>query len=286
MTNDNVPRSCTDIDEAVLNYAEMKAIASGNPLIKEKMEVDTEVSRLNLLRKNYLFNRYNLEKDYKVNLPEKKEKLEELVDKIKKDIVMRNDNPMFGNVMRDEYTDIYMTEMIQDESTSFSMTIHGKEYTERKEAGELLLNVIKQIPADGQQVTFGTYAGFDVSASKSYGLFNETLDIKIHLDGHKRYTFDASVSSEVGNIMRIQNAVTSGLDKQLEEFESRLEDCCAALAASKKEFEKPFAREEELNRLLTRQAELNSILSDEKKINAQNKENDFSEGENINRHVV
>lgn len=259
MTSGDVARTCTDVDETVLNYAEMKAIASGNPLIKEKMEVDAEVTRLNLLKRNYMSNLYSLERNIKHVLPDQIERTEGIVDRIRKDIQVRNESSLYQQTSMFQ-TDDHTDSDEKDDKRPFCMLYKGKEVTERKEAGELLGNLIKSIPADGNSVMFGEYAGFKISVKKALSVFDSGIDVKFEITGNMRYTINASNGSDIGNIIRIQNAV-SGLESKLKESELKLQEYNNALLSSKEEYEKPFSKQSELDRLLCRQKELNDLLS-------------------------
>lgn len=264
MSNGDVARSCADIDEAVLNYAEMKAIASGNPLIKEKMEVDAEVSRLNLLKRNFNANRYKLENDFKRVLPSKKEKLEDAVSKIQQDLVARNQHPLFVGVTDLEQTSLLGIADMEEDNSPFEIKIHEVVITERKKAGEIIQNLIKKISADGSIVQFGEYVGFKLGVSKSHNFITNELEAKFTIVGAFNYSVGANITADLGNVIRIQNAV-KGIDKVLQDYETRLADTLAALKSSQEEFDKPFPKEEELQKLLARQSELNEILSVEDK---------------------
>lgn len=268
MTGGDVARTCADIDEAVLNYAEMKAVASGNPLIKEKMEVDSEVTRLSLLKRNFMSNKYKLEDDFKFKLPTKRDRYMELIEKVKADIVARDKNPLFKDFSSQEQivNDSDISENFEDkeDKSPFEMSIHEVVITERKKAGELIKDLIRKIPDDGKIIEFGEYAGFHLGLSKSRTIFSNECEATIHVMGAGRYTVTANNFADVGNIVRIQNAV-KGLEKNLLSLESKLSDTLADIEASRKEFDKPFAKEEELKKLLERQAELNEILSEDAK---------------------
>lgn len=259
MTTGDVARTCTDVDETVLNYAEMKAIASGNPLIKEKMEVDAEVTRLNLLKRNYMSNLYRLEKNIKHVLPDQIERTESIVTRIRKDIEIRNESRLYQLTSMIQTTDISDSEE-KDDKRPFCMTYKGKEVSERKEAGELLGKLIKSVPADGTSVLFGEYAGFKISVIKSLSFLDSGIEVKFEISGNMRYTVNASNGSDIGNIIRIQNAV-SGLESKLKESEQKLQEYQNALISSKEEYEKPFSKQEDLDRLLARQKELNDLLT-------------------------
>lgn len=263
MTDGAVARSCTDIDEAVLNYAEMAAIASGNPLIKEKMEVDAEVTRLQLLKRSFVSSRYNLEKELKITLPERKEQQLSILAKIKADIEMRDKSPLFAktNTTPAILEQISETDLEQADNSEFSMMIAGQEITERKKAGELLMDMLVKCPANGERIDFAQYAGFTIGVRKKHTFYSEA-EVSLLIVGNAVYTLEASMSSALGNIARIQNCVR-GLETKLEEYQNRLAATEAALISAQEEFDKPFAKEEQLAQLLERQKELNEELMEE-----------------------
>lgn len=282
MTSGDVARSCTDVDETVLNYAEMKAIASGNPLIKEKMEVDAEVTKLSLAKKSFSSNKYRLEKDVLDILPAKIEKLKSISSKIREDIEIRNASDLYrngaGQISLD--TEEFDPVKAENDASPFVMEFNGKLITERKKAGELIQNMFKKIEPDGKKVDFATYAGFTLGVSKSISPFDGGMDCHLILSGKFNYTIETSLVADIGNISRIQNCVRK-LEKKLEEYENRLSEAEAALSSSKAELEKPFSKEDELQKLLARQAELNSLLmeKDEEETEKEKSEESLS-GEN------
>lgn len=275
MTDGGVARSCTDIDEAVLNYAEMAAIASGNPLIKEKMEVDAEVAKLQLLKRSYTSNRYKLEKDYKEVIPKSIDNYKSLIAKVQADIKLRNRSPLFIGGL-----DAYMQ---NSDSTPFFMSFQGKIIDERKKAGELISNIIKKTPADGKTVVFGEYAGFTIGVCKRISIITDEVNTEIVVGGSMNYTVSFSDSTDLGNVIRIQNVVVKGLDKELKKYQAHLAEAEAALESSAKEYNKPFQKEDELQVLLMRQQELIMLLSDkdddktEDKVNERDHEPDVEQ---------
>lgn len=252
MTNGDVARTCTDIDEAVLNYAEMAAIASGNPLIKEKMEVDSEVSRLQLLQRSFLSNRYTLETNIKKVLPERRAKNEKLLEKMKQDVALRDSSPLFNS-------DLLLHDA-NDENTPFRMKVHGKEITDRKEAGEFILDMLKTVKSGEDPIYFGDYAGFQIGVSKNFNILSDGVEGKIVIKGNCTYKIDASFTSGSGNTIRIQNALKS-IDVKIKEVEQRIQSIDEDMKSSQEEYDKPFPKEAELNKLLARQTELNNLLT-------------------------
>ena len=245
-----VERKCVDIDEAVLNFAEMKAIASGNPLIKEKIEIDAAVSRLSLLKKSFTMGKYQLEREYKHILPERQAKCEECIQKVKNDIAQRDGSGLYKGTGSGDSA----------EKDSFLMLLNGQQFTERKKAGEYLSIILKSLPLDGKARVVGEYAGFAIAVCKNQVFTTISGELQVTVCGNMKYSFDASTESGLGNILKMQNAVR-GLEKKLNDYEQRLEETNQALLATKKEYEKPFAKEEELAACLQRQQELTELLS-------------------------
>ena len=268
MTNGVVSRNCEDVDAVLLNLAEMKAIASDNPLIKEKMEVDSAIMKLQLVKKNFTANKYALERDLYGTLPNRKEKLEFVIGSIKKDIEIRNSSTVFANY--DGQTDI--SDEIGSEETAdslnFSFKIGNEVLTERKEVGERIQELFHKIDTDGNQVNFGEFAGFTIGAMKKLDLFGDVEHLLI-VQGNKSYTIETKASADIGNTIKIVNVIKK-LDSTLAEYEDKLIDVEEAIKSTKLELEKPFAKEDELRQLLQRQAELNEALlikdDDEKEV--------------------
>lgn len=284
MTTDSVARSCTDVDEAVLNYAEMKAIASGNPLIKEKMEVDAEVTRLQLIKRSYTANKYKLERDLYTVLPEKEERYKQIIEKISEDILQRNQSPLFAS---SESVNVFKGVGAEEDrdTVPFSFVFNGRVITERKKAGELIQSMFQKTPADGSRVDFAEYAGFKVGISKNLSMFGNHIEKSIIISGKYRYKIDVSDGgdSDIGYVMRIQNCVKK-FDAVKEEYQHKLDEVEAALESTKNELEKPFSKETELSSLLARQAELNEVLLEESKDDKQEQSVDEEMAVQQNHH--
>lgn len=267
MSDGSLSRNCEDIDEVVFNYGEMVACASGNPLIKEKMEIDSEVTKLQLLKRSFLKNRYKLEKDFLEVLPNRKDRLTDKIEKLREDIATRNDSKLFkllhasGEDMQEvlpDFKDIGEEKAAAMDKTDFIMTFNGKEITERKTAGELILNMFKKVDIGDKNVNFAEFAGFTVGVCKKNTFLG--VDPVIILKGAATYEIPGSISSAIGNAMRIQNCVR-GFETKLMEYEERLGEVEEAIAASKVEYEKGFPKEEALNKALLRQVELTELLA-------------------------
>ena len=236
MTSKAPVRSCEDVDEAALSYAEVKALATGNPAVKEKMALDVDVAKLKLLKANHMNNQYRLEDDIARNFPQQIAKLTEIIESYKADIA--------------HYQEHKITAPEQ-----FTMEISGKVFTEKKEAGEALLAVCKDIKAVDAAMDIGNYQGFNMriqfdSWSKEFILSVKHESVsKVHLG-----------ADALGNITRINNLLESYPEK-LAEAVQKLETIQEQLANAKEEVGKPFPKEEELNEKLERLSELNALLN-------------------------
>ena len=237
MTGKSVSRSCEDIDETTLSYAEIKAVATGNPIIKEKMEIDNDVQRLKLLKASYNSQRYMLQDNYMVRFPklikEAKEKLENVRDDIKK---------------RDEEL---------RKGAEFAVTLEGRVIAERVEAGTLLLKIASSCKA-GDSRHIGEFRSFELWIE--HDIMNQEYMI---LRGKSDYKVELS-TSPVGNMVKLENAFH---DMQQHEtvLLNKLEQYENDLISSKAEYEKPFQYEDEYKLKLARQAEINEQLDLENK---------------------
>ncbi len=232
MTSKAVSRSCEDIDEATLSYAEIKAVATGNPLIKEKMEVDNEVQRLKLLKSAYDNQRYGLQDNFMVKFPKLIKAATEKLSCVEEDIRHRD------------------RELAKTED--FAITVQGALFTERAEGGNSLLAAIAKCKT-GETTAVGAFRGFTVLVEKNF----MGLDYLI-LRGKTEYKVEMS-TSPVGNMVKLENCFNS-LHEHKDFVEKKLEQYRNDLTASKAEYEKPFAHEEEYREKIARQAELNAQL--------------------------
>lgn len=273
MTSGTITREATDVDEAVLNYAEMKAVATDNPLIKEKMEVDAEVTKLSLLKRNFTSNKYKLEKEMYQVLPERAQKLKTAVEKIKRDIVCRDASELYQSVKTQNSFISTDEQKSTNEAFPFVMSFGQTNITERKKANELISEAFKKLTFLDKKVNIARYAGFTIAVGKDMS-FNGDVQHVIYITGEREYKIDTEVNAD--NSMRIQNALKKLEDKLLE-CEHRLEETNAALISTKEEYEKPFAKEEELNSLLKRQTEINDILLEDMKNEGQEQSNSSEE---------
>ena len=254
MTSKAPVRSCEDVDEAALSYAEVKALATGNPAVKEKMALDVDVAKLKLLKANHMNNQYRLEDDIARNFPQQIAKLTEIIDSYKADIA--------------HYSEHKITDPEQ-----FSMEISGKVFTEKKEAGAALLAVCKDIKFVDAAMDIGSYQGFNMRIQFDSWSKEFILSVKHESVAKVRLGADA-----LGNITRINNLLESYPEK-LAEAEQRLETVQEQLANAKEEVGKPFPKEEELNQKLERLSELNALLNMDEREDTETEQSESKEKE-------
>ena len=242
MTSKSPVRACEDVDDTALSYAEIKALATGNPYIKEKMDLDVQVSKLKLLKANHTSQIYRLESDIAKNYPVQISALKERIAGMQSDVsVVKNVD-------------------LQD-NDSFSMNIGNVAYTDKKEAGEAMIAACAGLKAVTTGGKVGEYHGFTLSAS--YNLFANSFELTIK--GKCSYKIEIG-KDPLGNIQRIHNALSS-IDKKLAESEQKLETVQQQLATAQEEVKKPFPKETELNEKIERLSELNALLNMDEKGN-------------------
>ena len=249
MTSRAVSRTCEDIDEATLSYAEIKAVATGNPLIKEKMEVDNELQRLKILKASYDSQRYTFQDNFMIKFPKLIKVAEEKIECVRKDIELRN------------------AERVKSEE--FSITIGNMLYTERNDGGTAMLEEISKYKA-GDTYEIGKFRGFNLLVEKNYMEINFLI-----LQGKNEYKAEMSTSA-VGNMIKLDN-MFNNMEENEEFLKKKIEQYKRDLESSKIEYEKPFVYAEELKEKLKRQAELNSMLDLEKNIGEEIKETEKEE---------
>ena len=242
MTSKSPVRSAEDIDETALSYAEIKALASGNPHIKEKMDLDIDVARLKLLKANHLSQKYALEDQIVKFLPQQMRSYEERMTGLKKDMAQ-------------------LAEQTRPSEDGFSpMELQGMLYTDKKEAGTALLAACKAMTSP-DAVPLGQYRGFAMELS--FDSFSR--EFKVTLKGALRHPL--SLGTDIfGNIQRLDNALAA-MPEQLTACGEQLENTKAQLVTAKIEVEKPFPREDELKTKTARLDELNILLNMDKREN-------------------
>ncbi|WP_455023586.1 helicase-related protein [Oribacterium sinus] len=234
MTSKTPVRVAEDVDESSLNYAEIKALATGDPKIKEKMDLDNEVTKLKMLEANYKSNRYRLEDKVAKTYPEEIARIEKLIEEVKKDIAI-------------------VEPQGEGENRFTSLTIHGEKIMDKKEAGERLLEAIKNVKVNESKV-IGQYRNLDLEVS--YNIF--TNEHAFSLNGASKTVGELGVSAD-GNITRLDNAIDK-LPEKLSYLEEKLVSTKEQLQNALEELEKPFEKADELKTKVLRLAELNKLL--------------------------
>jgi hypothetical protein len=244
-------RSCEDVDETALSYAEIKALCAGNPLIAEKMNLDIEVAKLRMLKADHQSQHYRLEDDLLKRYPEQIASVTAQIAGMKKDIAVYAAE---SRKTLDVQTGLNGAASV---STKFpGMVINGVSYDEKEPAAKALLESCKTV-TNKLEKPIGEYMGFKMSLR----LEGMTTDKKFHLllRGSMTYQIELGADS-FGNITRINNALTD-LPKKLEGAQSRLETLLSQQEAAKQELEKPFPSIAELQEKETRLALLNAELN-------------------------
>ena len=230
-TSRELARICEDIDETVLNFAEIKAVASENPLIMEKIQVDNEVARLRILKAAHEGKRFALQDAVTFQYPKRIQSLKGELQLLQKDLERRN--------------------QAMEVQPGFAITLQGKVYEKHKEAGEVLRGIIEGVTAFTRHEV-GMYKGFQVSVQ------NDMLGPILFLQGEKEYSVELK-SSDSGNMVRIENRLNA-LDKAVEDVQKEIQTCENEMKNAKQEYEKPFPYEELLKENITRQMEIDAEL--------------------------
>jgi len=250
MSSKSPVRSCEDVDETALSYAEIKALCAGNPLIAEKMNLDVEVAKLRMLKADHQSQHYRLEDELLRGYPEKITSCKERIAGIEKDIELYKSQ-------NEKLTDIQ--ESMTGNTTSVTakfpgMIVNGVEYKEKEPAAKALLETCKGV-RDRTEINIGEYMGFKMTLQ--YESFGNLF--KLHLRGNMTYQLDLGTDA-FGNITRINN-VLNELPKRLKTAQSQLETLLSQQEAAKSELEKPFTLAAELAEKETRLALLNAELN-------------------------
>jgi N12 class adenine-specific DNA methylase/adenine-specific DNA methylase len=233
MTSKSPVRSCEDVDETTLSFAEIKALCAGDPRIKEKMDLDVQVAKLRLLKSSFQSQRYMLEDNLARYFPREIADTKARIAALESDIQTRDAHPT--------------------PSDSFvGIELDGICYTERIAAGEALLNILPTVQ-DTKPVHIGSFRGFEVEVSlEQFGKHGLTLK------GAAEHCIELGADA-LGNIMRVENALAS-LGKKLDANRARLADLERQVENAREELEKPFPQEAELAEKSARLIELNAEL--------------------------
>ncbi len=242
MTSKSPVRSAEDIDETALSYAEIKMLATGNPYIKEKMDLDIQVQKLKLLKSNYLSEKYSLEDKIIKYYPQKITTLTNRIKSLKQDVetVKQHPKPL--------------------DETFVGMKVMGITYTEKADAGKAIIEACKKM-TNPNPIPLGHYRGFDMELL--FDTFDKNYVIKLKGETSRSvYLGDDTF----GNITRLDNGIER-FEESLKITQNELNDTKAQMETAKKEVDKPFTKEEELKTKLARLDELNILLNMDKSEN-------------------
>ena len=220
------------MDESVLTFSEIKAIATGNSLVKEKMEVDNEVARLRMLKAEYNTQKYTLQDDFTFRYPNLIQNGVRHIEMLIKDIEKR---------------DMTNREI-------FSIELGGKYYEEKEIAGTILKELCRKIQIADREEVLGNFCGFEISAKKE--VFSGLYTITLH--HHAKHSFQLG-DSGTGNIQRMDNVLGS-MAQKIKKLEENIENYKRNMAEAKQLFEKPFLHEDILTSKVKRQSEINMKL--------------------------
>ena len=242
MTSKSPVRSAEDIDETALSYAEIKMLATGNPYIKEKMDLDIQVQKLKMLKSNFLSEKYGLEDKVIKFYPQQIAYLKSRVEGLTKDVETAKLHPK------------------PIDEQPLGMTVSGVSYSEKAEAGQAIINACKSMNSP-DAIPLGEYRGFQME------LYFDTVqrNYVVKLKGETSRDVPLGDDSH-GNIVRIDNGIER-FEEALADTKNSLENTEKQFETAKQEIEKPFAKEEELRAKTTRLDELNILLNMDKKEN-------------------
>lgn len=238
MSGKNPSRSCEDVDEAALSYAEVKALASGDPRIMEKTELDGQVTKLKLLKANHENQRYALEDKLIKFYPQAIKREQELIAALEADIK-------------------HLEAHTPADKEHFSMTVLGQTYTERKEAGQAIIHAFDQLKDLSDKVELGEYRGFPMTLWVSDSGFSQKLQITLK---HELSHSLEPGSDPSGNITRIDNALDS-MKENLQKHRAELANLLQQTEDAKVEVKRPFPKEAELAEKSNRLNVLNVALN-------------------------
>ena len=255
MTSKSPVRSCEDVDEQALSYAEIKALCAGNPLIKEKMDLDVQVAKLKVLKADHQSQKFRLQDKLLTKFPADIQETNAHIAGLKADAQLADAHP-------------------QGKEEFCGMTIKGVTYDEKKTAGERLVLACSELP-NAEEKVIGSYRGFELSLR--FDAFR--TEYQALLKGQRKYTVPLG-NDPLGNITRLDNALNN-FPERINSAENELATLHQQQAAAQIEVEKPFPQEEELAEKSARLAELNAQLDVDEK--SHEPEQDEEEQENVSR---
>lgn len=236
MSGKTPARTCEDVDEMVLNYSEMQALATGDPRIKEKIELDGEVSRLRTLESEHYNNKYKLE-DVLV------QRKAELITQEKRLVLAKSDK-----------------KFAEKQSEEFSVKLNGKTYTERTEAADVLAKEIQRCIVKHDEIKLGEYKGFEITLSPPTSLTASFATINLKRDGGLNYSTNVEFISNLGDLTRMENIIKIGIDKEIANCENTISRDKSDIEQATKTLTQPFEFADELAEKTARLEQLNAEL--------------------------
>ncbi len=246
MTSKSPARSIEDVDATALSYAEVKALATGDDRIREKMDLDVQVAKLKMLKANHTAMQYEMQDKALKYYPQQMAETRLFIEALGKDLPIAQAHPV--------------------KEDAFSMTVMGQTFTERKAAGEAIINACLLAGKPEQPLDLGEYRGFPMQ------LYFDGIMFKVTMKQHLTYTAELA-DDPVGNVTRINNAL-EGMAENLKRNEIRLARLESELKNAQEEAERPFPKEEELRQKSARLAQLNRELEKPKKKEAEQSQDD------------
>lgn len=247
MTSKDPVRVSEDVDEMVLTYSQMQAIASGNPMIKEKIQLDNDVANLKNLEAEHKKMVFSMQELAERKLPQTIDNYADLLQKASGDL----------KAFQEQHPD----------NAEFRMEIGGKIFDERADVGEEIEKAIIKCSTTGESVKLGKYFGFDISIEKNPAIsnfFNSGTPCVAVLQGNLKYTSEVSLGNNLGNVRRVENLAGIQINQKIQQLSANLDKAKSDLEEAKANVAKPFGRAEELAEKIKRLEYVNAQLSTDK----------------------
>jgi len=257
MTSKSPVRSCDDVDEAALSYAEIKALCAGDPRIKERMELDVDVAKLRIMKAGHQSQQFQMEDRLMKYFPEQISQTKGFIQGLEADMetLAAHPHPAIAVESKTDGPPQAGTGAVTVKKGFAGMEINGISFPDKTEAGKALLEACAGIKGE-DPVEIGSYRGFTMSLSKE-SLFKNTLTVTLK----GKMSHGTELSDDVlGNLLRIDNALDR-MPERLTSLHARLDDLCKQQEAAKLEVGKPFPREDELRQKSARLTELDAMLN-------------------------
>jgi len=252
MTSKSPVRMADNIDEQSLSYAELKALSTGNPLIKEKMDLEVQVNKLKMLKSAHQSSVFQMQDNITKILPQRIARNEEVIADLKEDMALYSEKKAEMAVVQPDLGMEGMEEIGGKEP--FLMKVCGKEYFSRGESGEAIIMACRDIKTPNTPFEIGEFCGFQLNVT--FDALNQKF--VAGLKGKRNYAVELD-TSPIGNSIRLKN-VLDNLGKELDAAQKRLSDAKSELETAKNEVEKPFPKEAEYQEKMLRLLEVNRLL--------------------------